>query len=77
MSRRSDGERLQDIFESINRIISYTANNNYEQFKSDPKTQDAVLRNIEIMGEAVKKLSEEITSRYPEIPWEKYFRHTG
>jgi uncharacterized protein with HEPN domain len=69
MSRRSDDERLQDIFESINRIISYTSNINYEQFKSDPKTQDAVLRNIEIMGEAVKKLSEIITSRYPEIPW--------
>ena len=49
MSKRNDVEWIQDISESISRIASYTKNINYEQFKSDPKTQDAVLRNIEIM----------------------------
>lgn len=69
MSKRNDVEWIQDISESISRIASYTKNINYEQFKSDPKTQDAVLRNIEIMGEAVKRLSEKTKKRYSEIPW--------
>ncbi len=69
MSRRNDVELIQDIFESINRIIPYTENINYEQFKKDLKTQDAVVRNIEIMGEAVKSLSEKIKSQHSEIPW--------
>lgn len=69
MSKRNDAELIQDISESINRIISYTENINYEQFKKDLKTQDAVFRNIEIMGEAVKSLSEQIKSKHLEIPW--------
>jgi len=69
MSKRSDDDLLQDISESIERIISYTKNVDYEQFKKDFKTQDAVLRNIEIMGEAVKFISEKIKAQYSEIPW--------
>ncbi len=41
----------------------------YEHFLTDTKTQDAVIRNIEIMGEAIKKVPERLKSRYPEIPW--------
>jgi len=52
MSKRSENDLLQDISESIERIISYTENIDYEQFKKDFKSQDAVLRNVEIMGEA-------------------------
>jgi len=40
-----------------------------EDFLKDMKTQDAVIRNIEIIGEATKKLSDDIRSKYPEIPW--------
>jgi uncharacterized protein with HEPN domain len=69
MSKRNDAELIQDISESINRIISYTEKINYEQFKTDLKTQDAVLRNIEIMGEATKLLSEKIKLRHSDIPW--------
>ena len=60
MSKRADIDLIRDISESINRIISYTDNIDYENFKIDYKTQDAVIRNIEIMGEAVKLLSEKI-----------------
>lgn len=69
MSKRSENDLLQDIAESIERIISYTENVHYEQFKKDLKTQDAVFRNIEIMGEAVKLLPEAIKSQYSNIPW--------
>ena len=40
-----------------------------EYFLEDLKTQDAVIRNIEIIGEATKNLSDEIRNKYPEIPW--------
>ena len=69
MSKRADIDLIRDICESIDRIISYTDNINYENFKIDYKTQDAVVRNIEIMGEAVKLLSEKIRKDNTNIPW--------
>ncbi len=41
----------------------------YEAFLADFKTQDAVIRNLEIIGEATKNLSEELRNRYSEVPW--------
>lgn len=57
MSKRSDLEYLHDITEAINRICFYTDNFSYKRFLNDIKTQDAVVRNLEIIGEAVKKIS--------------------
>ena len=69
MSKRKDIDLIRDIKESFERIISYTGNIDYEKFSNDYKTQDAVIRNIEIMGEAVKSLSGIIVQNYPAIPW--------
>ncbi|MDI9624695.1 MAG: DUF86 domain-containing protein [Methanothermobacter sp.] len=55
MSRRGDKEFLLDILEACNRIINFT-NMVYDKFVEDIKTQDAVLRDIEIMGEAAKNI---------------------
>ena len=52
MSKRKDIDLLRDIEESMNRIISYTFNMGYGDFSQDYKTQDAVIRNLEIIGEA-------------------------
>ena len=41
----------------------------YESFVADTKTQDAVIRNLEILGEATKNLSEELRAKYPAVPW--------
>jgi uncharacterized protein with HEPN domain len=71
MSKRDDNVILQDIKEAINRIISYTLKMDYEEFQQDYKTQDAVIRNIEILGEATKLLSNETKSKYPDIPWKE------
>ena len=41
------------------------------EFQADQKTIDAVLRNLEIIGEAVRLIPEKITKQYPDIPWDK------
>ncbi len=69
MSDRADDDLLGDIREAIHRARSYTAGQNYEQFLADTKTQDAVIRTLEILGEATKKLSPLLRERHPEIPW--------
>ncbi len=69
MSRRSDREFLKDIREGINRIERYIAGMTYEDFVGDTKTQDAVLRNLEIVGEATKNISRSLKERYPSVPW--------
>lgn len=54
MSERADRDSLSDIQESICRIHDYTVSMTYEAFLADIKTQDAVIRNLEIVGEATK-----------------------
>ncbi len=58
-----------DIREAIQRIAVYTAGLDYEQFMQDNKTQDAVVRNLEIIGEATKNLSSRLRRVYAQIPW--------
>ena len=69
MSKRSDQDWLSDIQEAIRRIEKYCENLTYSQFAIDSKTQDAVLRNLGIMGEAVKNLSKKFKSSHSDIPW--------
>jgi len=69
MSKRSDAELLQDIEEAITRIIAYTTKMSYGKFLADKKTQDAVVRNLEIVGEAVKGLSAILRKKHSSIPW--------
>ena len=69
MSKRTDVDLIEDIMLSIERICSYTHGMEYSEFTRDYKTQDAVIRNIEIMGEATKSLSEEVRELNQEIPW--------
>jgi uncharacterized protein with HEPN domain len=69
MSKRRDSDYLNDIREGIHRILTYTAELTYQQFMGDIKTQDAVVRNLEIIGEATKKLSIRISKSYPKVPW--------
>ena len=62
---------LEDIVEAIRRIQSYTQSLPKENFSDDFKTIDAVIRNLEIIGEAIKKVPEDIRMRYPEVEWKK------
>jgi uncharacterized protein with HEPN domain len=61
---------LADISGAIDRILRYTASGR-EAFFRDPMTQDAVVRNLEVMGEAVKGLGETVRAAHPQVPWKK------
>lgn len=71
MSKRSDIDYLTDIRESIERIETYIGTMSYEGFLKDEKSQDAIVRNIEILGEAAKNISMDFKNRYPQIPWKE------
>ncbi|MEO0231559.1 MAG: DUF86 domain-containing protein [candidate division WOR-3 bacterium] len=74
MSKRMDKEFLLDIQEAIRRIELYTKGLKYEDFLQRIETQDAVLRNLEIIGEAVKNLSLNLKKKYQDIPWKDIAR---
>lgn len=62
---------IDDIKLCIERILEYTHNITYKEFISDYKTYDAVLRNIDIIGEAVKNIPNEVRAKYSFIEWKK------
>lgn len=62
---------LQDIQNSLIKIFKYTKNLSYDDFILDDKTKDAVERNFEIIGEAVKNLPIEFKNNYPNIPFKQ------
>ena len=60
---------LDDILKSIEKIEEYTRGISRETFFTETQTQDAVIRRLEIIGEAVKKIPDETRAGRPEIPW--------
>jgi uncharacterized protein with HEPN domain len=71
MSSRRAELFLDDIREAIAKIERYTAGLNQTTFEADEKSVDAVVRNLEIIGEAARQLPEEFTRRNPQIEWRK------
>ena len=69
MPKRWDREYLNDILIACENIIEYSRGYDFDDFMIDRKTQDAVLRNIEIIGEAVKNISNNVKEKYPEVEW--------
>jgi uncharacterized protein with HEPN domain len=69
MSEREAKALVQDIRVALTRIGEFIAGMGKDAFLEDHKTQDAVVRNLEIIGEAVKMLPAEFRAKYPDVPW--------
>lgn len=69
MSSRNISFLLEDIIEAGQKILLYTAGLSFEQFTSDSKTVDAVVRNFEIIGEASNRIPEEFKEAHIDIDW--------
>jgi uncharacterized protein with HEPN domain len=68
VSERDERLYLADILEAIDRINLYVAEGR-DAFLSDRKTQDAVVRNLEVIGEAAKNVTAATQAAHPEVPW--------
>jgi len=62
---------LRDILDAIRKIEKYTQNISFEEFVSNELIQDGVVRNLEIIGEAVKHIPENVKRNYPDVEWRK------
>ncbi len=65
---KDDGLYLRHILEAIQRVLEYTAAGP-EAFRQDLRTQDAVIRNLQVIGEATKNVSARMRGAHPEVPW--------
>lgn len=70
MSSERSRERVEDIIEAITLIRSHLDGISRSAFVVDVKTQDAVVRRLEVIGEAARGLPTETTARHPYIPWQ-------
>jgi len=64
----------QDILDSIDLIEDYIKKKNYWKFRRDKKIVDAVIRRIEVIGEAIRGIPINVKNKVAEIPWEEYIQ---
>lgn len=69
MPSKNPAQRLRDIVENVDAVHEFTARMDYTDFASDRKTLYAVIRALEIISEATRRLPAELKARHPEIDW--------
>ena len=69
MSEKVYSDYIEDIIRSAELIIDFTKDVDFASFSKDLKTRYAVIRCFEVMGEAAKRIPDEIRNKYPAIPW--------
>lgn len=62
---------IKDILQNMCDAEEFIQGFSYDQFATDKKTLNAVLRSIEVIGEAAKKVPDEIRAKYPSVPWKE------
>lgn len=65
---------LEDVLEAVRKIRQYTDGLSLQAFTADAKTFDAVIRNLEIIGEAAKQIPEDVRDQSPEVEWRRIGR---
>lgn len=69
MSDRDYSDYINDMISSAELLLEFTAGFDINSFRKDNKTRYAVIRCFEIMGEAAKKIPEDVRIKYPSVPW--------
>lgn len=69
--KREFTDYINDIFSAIEKIELFTQGMDMEEFAEDEKTVFAVVRALEIIGEAAKKIPVQVKDRYPDVPWQE------
>jgi uncharacterized protein with HEPN domain len=68
---RELSDYLQDILAAIVEIEEFTSGMTFDDFENDRKTINAVIRSLEVLGEATKHIPAQFRNKHPEIPWSK------
>jgi uncharacterized protein with HEPN domain len=66
---KDDKIYIEHILQSIDRIKAYLSGKDHQSFSDDFMTQDAVVRQLEIIGEATKRISKDLRNKNPQVPW--------
>lgn len=66
---RDEASYIADMVEACSRVIAYAGELDAARLRSDAKTVDAIVRNLQILGEAAKRISAPIRARAPDVPW--------
>ncbi|MDI6810796.1 MAG: DUF86 domain-containing protein [archaeon] len=69
--KRDFKDYIQDILSSLEEVEDFTEGLDFEDFLRDRKTINAVIRSLEIIGEAAKKIPEDLRNGHPEMPWKR------
>ena len=68
---KNNGDYIQDILDAIKDVRDFTKGMKFEEFIEDRKTINAVVRSLEVIGEATKKIPNDMRTEYPDIPWKR------
>ena len=71
MKKRELGDYIQDILEALGEVEEFTTGMQFEDFVEDKKTVNAVVRSLEVIGEATKRIPDSLREKYSEIPWKR------
>lgn len=69
MKKRTHKMFVEDIMEAVNKVDHYIKGFTYEAFVKNEMAVDAVMRNLEIIGEASRNIPDDVREKYPDIPW--------